>query len=457
MKKFLAILTAILLIYSVSASCQTTGVTVTSIGIRVNGEYINTDNFVLDGTTYVPIGDFTSIFSLFAGIYSEGNIIEINSSDNHVIFDKYDYSPATHVKSIEVEKNTMSILVDKIPISADNYSYNGVTYAPLRIITEALGCTVSYDIPTKTARIYTKNYTNFTDDIIVVYDNDKKTVTKEQFLDIANYQYKAQLSTAYLDEFKDVPELLFYNMSIQKLAEKLNIEISEEDYQQYLSIQGINAAVDSLPVKISDKETFIENVVRKDYIINLISNADLNSIYVPSDEDLILEFAKSDYSHGNWMKAKHILIAYGEDGEGLIKAEEILDKINNGADFDELMFENTEDPGVAQYPEGYIFKEGHMIEEFYQGALSLSEGEVSELVESDYGYHIIMKVNDYSTGLPFQMIKADLVNSFVENSLQKDFASMRYNLDVVMNQSAIKNPQIIEEKITEETTEKPAE
>ena len=55
------------------------------------------------------------------------------------------------------------------------------------------------------------------------------------------------------------------------------------------------------------------------------------------------------------------------------------------------MNEYSEDPGLSGNPDGYIFTEGEMIDEFYQGAAALEEGEVSGLVKSDYGYHIIKR------------------------------------------------------------------
>ena len=445
LKRIFGLSLAVLLTFSIYASCQTTDVAVTSIGIRINGEYVQTDNFVLGGRTYIPIDTLASSFSLSASFDVE-NTISLTSLDDLAVLEKTTYiAPDGQSKMISVEKNAMTIIVNGIPLSDDNYFYGGTTYAPLRAITEALDCTVYYDVLSKTARVYTKEYTNFTDDILVILGEDKRPVTKSQFIDLVNFQYQQTPLVGKADEYQDTMDLLFYNLSVEKLAKNLNITISEEGYAKYLEMQVVSETIDNLPFEISDKDAFIENLVKKDYISSLILDSDLEQLYIPSDEEMILEFAKSPYSQGNWMKAQHILVSFGEDDEGYEKAEKILAEIKAGGDFDKLMMENTEDPGSFQQPDGYVFKEGQMVEEFYLASLDLEEGEVSEIVATAYGYHIIKKVADYKNGLPFQMIKDDLVKAYVQSAVEKDFASMRYIVDVVLNEKLALAPDFLEE------------
>lgn len=119
-----------------------------------------------------------------------------------------------------------------------------------------------------------------------------------------------------------------------------------------------------------------------------------NGVNVPSDDEL------RQYFSDNYISAKHILISTvdsttGEtirtDEEAKAEAQKILDRINAGEDFDALMNEYSEDPGLAGNPDGYIFTEGDMVTEFYDAAKALGDGEVSGLVKSDYGYHIIKR------------------------------------------------------------------
>ena len=120
-----------------------------------------------------------------------------------------------------------------------------------------------------------------------------------------------------------------------------------------------------------------------------------NGVNTSSDEDI------QKYYEDNYITAKHILIttvdpASGEtkrtDEEAKKEAQSILDRINAGEDFDTLMNQYSEDTGLSNNPNGYTFTEGQMVTEFYDGAKALAEDEVSELVKSSYGYHIIKRV-----------------------------------------------------------------
>ncbi len=65
----------------------------------------------------------------------------------------------TITKTIEVVYNTVNITVNGTKINADNILYNGTTYVPLRVVSEALGKEVGWDQATKTASINDKGTT----------------------------------------------------------------------------------------------------------------------------------------------------------------------------------------------------------------------------------------------------------------------------------------------------------
>lgn len=124
-------------------------------------------------------------------------------------------------------------------------------------------------------------------------------------------------------------------------------------------------------------------------------------------------------TQGGYYAAKHILIStrkIKEDGSGyedfsdeekaaaLEKANGLYEQIMAAPEesreetFDALMKEHSEDgrdqeTGELYYPQGYTCVEpGRMVPQFEQGAQALELGGVSEPVQTDYGYHIILRI-----------------------------------------------------------------
>ena len=127
-----------------------------------------------------------------------------------------------------------------------------------------------------------------------------------------------------------------------------------------------------------------------DYIKDNIKNTEIQKYY---DENIVGDIS-----------AKHILVKVNdgssEDGlsdeEALNKANELIDQLNNGADFSELAQANSDDTGSAANGGdlGY-FNKGQMVQEFEEAAYALGVNEYTkEPVKTTYGYHIILKTGE---------------------------------------------------------------
>lgn len=106
-------------------------------------------------------------------------------------------------------------------------------------------------------------------------------------------------------------------------------------------------------------------------------------------------------------RAKHILLATIDldtreplDEETIAQkkaqADDMLAQLRAAEDpitlFDQLMNEHSEDTGLAANPDGYTTRKGEMVAPFEEAALALKDGEISGVVESDFGYHIILRL-----------------------------------------------------------------
>ena len=104
------------------------------------------------------------------------------------------------------------------------------------------------------------------------------------------------------------------------------------------------------------------------------------------------------------------------------KAEEILKRIRNGEDFDKLMNEYSQDPGLKYNPDGYTFARGEMIKEFEDAAFSLNVGEISGIIEAQPGAYIVkLEEKMPRVELTFDEVKDDIKTMLEADEKQNYF------------------------------------
>lgn len=106
--------------------------------------------------------------------------------------------------------------------------------------------------------------------------------------------------------------------------------------------------------------------------------------------------AEAAYSNGSLLAASHILLLTPDTtAAGKAKVKERIDALRaqvNSANFADLARKNSQDPGSA--PRGGslgVFPRGAMVKEFDQATAALKPGEISPVVQTQYGYHIIRR------------------------------------------------------------------
>ena len=158
---------------------------------------------------------------------------------------------------------------------------------------------------------------------------------------------------------------------------------------------------------------FWASMLSRQLLITLNENTDLynqlqelyfgeSSGHSPTDAEVMAYLEES----GQY-RAKHILLATIDlntrqplDEETVAEkkalAGDLLSQLRAAEDpialFDELMNEHSEDTGLESNPDGYTTAKGEMVAPFEQAALALKDGEISDVVESDFGYHIILRL-----------------------------------------------------------------
>lgn len=130
-------------------------------------------------------------------------------------------------------------------------------------------------------------------------------------------------------------------------------------------------------------------------------------------------------------RASHILIQADRSASGAQrdaarkKAEEVLESVRkNPSDFAKLAREHSQDPGSAQQGGDLdFFSRGMMVKSFDDAVFSMNKGQISEVVESDFGYHII-QLTDIKPGMARPL--AEVRNEIVAE-IRKQQASRRFS------------------------------
>lgn len=146
-------------------------------------------------------------------------------------------------------------------------------------------------------------------------------------------------------------------------------------------------------------------------------------------DDATLEKALEE----DFARATHILFTYDNDTEKEKQkalAESVLERLKNGEDFEKLKEEYSDDNALKNNTDGYYFTHGEFQNMFEYAAFELEVGEISEIVTTDVGMHIVKRlpieeeyVNKHYEQLRTQCITAkfyDLVNA-VQKGLKVEY------------------------------------
>lgn len=184
---------------------------------------------------------------------------------------------------------------------------------------------------------------------------------------------------------------------------------------------------------------------KRSFQVLILDQAKMEQTMVIPDAELRAVYAGSmdNFRMPERVKARHILIktqgkSDAEKKQALAKAQDLLKQLKAGADFAQLAQKNSEDSSNA--PKGGDlgwFVRGQMVPEFDKAAFAMKPGELSDIVTTEFGYHII-KVDEKEAARvkPFEEVKAQLAD---EVKKQRITEKMQTTADQ-MHDALVKSP-----------------
>ncbi len=179
---------------------------------------------------------------------------------------------------------------------------------------------------------------------------------------------------------------------------------TQEEYQQALDNLGVTEAELELDIA---KSLAIQGLLEEQVLESLeVSEEEARSFYQENAD----VFTQPDQ-----VRARHILIStQGLESQDAVaearsRAEDLLEELEQGADFAALAEEHSEGPSAPRGGDLGLFGRGQMVAPFEEAAFSLDEGEVSEIVETQFGFHIIQVTEKVAGGpVPFEDVRGDI-------------------------------------------------
>ncbi len=177
---------------------------------------------------------------------------------------------------------------------------------------------------------------------------------------------------------------------------------TEEKFNEFLKEQSM------------DLEYFKQSV-KKELTITKLTDKLTGNLAVTDEE------VKSYYdTHQNEflsVKASHILLDTKEE------AEKMLQRVKAGENFGELAKQNSKDPSAKENSGNLdYFRQGDMVEPFEKAAFALKPGQISEIIQTDFGFHII-KVEDSKLD-KFEDVKEQLKGSMLNDKKSGEYEKL---------------------------------
>ena len=174
-------------------------------------------------------------------------------------------------------------------------------------------------------------------------------------------------------------------------AQRLDIPVTEKD---------IDAEVARVVQQVGGEENYKKALAAQGISEAMLVNQACAHVADPTEDEVtaFYEAHKAEYVEPHQVLCQHILVK-GSNDAALDKIKEIRERIvNDKADFAEEAKKHSDCPSGAQGGSLGWFGRGMMVPEFDKAAFEMKKGEVSGIVTTEFGYHIIYKADEKGGG-----------------------------------------------------------
>jgi len=246
-----------------------------------------------------------------------------------------------------------------------------------------------------------------------------------------------------LDQIRSqVLENLIARDLLYQESQKKGIKISEEEVNQQLiklKAQFPNEAEFNNALNRMDlTEASIKEKLERDLALKKLIEDEIAPKVTVSDSEIraFYENNPATFKQPERVKASHILIKVDPQANASQKAEAqkkidlVQAKLQKGEDFGALAKEYSEGPSGPQGGDLGYFARGQMVKPFEDAAFAMKPGEVSGMVETRFGYHLIKVTDKTPEGtMPYNDVKERLGEFLKQKKIQDEINVYVKNLE----------------------------
>jgi peptidyl-prolyl cis-trans isomerase C len=212
----------------------------------------------------------------------------------------------------------------------------------------------------------------------------------------------------------------------QAKADKIEVPSAEVD-QHFNELKGRYPTPEAFQQALASNHS-TEAELRKDLartaLVQKVLDRHVTVTLAPDAAEQFYKATPDKFQHPAEVHASHILFMAPHDGDSSgakQHATDALARIKKGEDFGKLANELSEDPGSKDHNGdlGFIPRDG-VIKEFGDAAFALKPGEVSDVVQTKYGFHIIKVTETRDAGVtPLAEVKSEIENYLQDEERDK--------------------------------------
>ncbi len=280
------------------------------------------------------------------------------------------------------------------------------------------------------------------DDVVaLVNDQPIPRTTYENTLALMKMNYEIEMGPGFFDEpdneegltlldtIKEqvLERLIFTEIVLQEAVDK-DIELEEEELNETMEMfMGFIEEDEDLKTFMTQNnisEDYFQEEMRKEMIMMKYQEQYMSNIDITDEEARAYYDDNPDEFSYDQVAASHILV------EDETSAWELIAQLEDGADFAELAVAHSTGPSSVQGGELGYFGRGQMVPAFEEAAFNMEVGDISDPVQTEFGWHIIKLTDRMEEAGDFEAAKDTIINQLKQEELRAHLESLQESADI---------------------------